>query len=125
MDEGYIKWLPLFWQVGGSVIAAALYALGWATIIDAGSTIAFLAFATAAYLSLVVRDRRREDWMAIAGYLLYSAGFAFLTAPSFLGDDALSTPARTLGVLFVGLAMAAAWVLYIEQVPDDDSETQS
>jgi hypothetical protein len=114
------RWIPLSWQVGGTLFTVSGYAVGTLNIVEVAAHIAILSFVTAVYLSFVIRDRRRpQDLVAILGYLMYAAGMGFVSAPSlFALDTRLTTPTRALGGLCLGLVLALTWLLYVEYLAE-------
>jgi len=116
LDSRSVRWLPLTWQVGGTLLVVASYVSGVLSIVDVGGHIALLSLITAFYLSWVVRTHRQpQDTIAVLGYLLYAAGLGFVSAPSlFALDVRLTTPTRALGGLCLGLVLAVVWVLHAE-----------
>lgn len=103
----------------GVTVSVAGYVMGTISLPGVGLNLALLGFVTAVYLSIVVRDRRRpQDLIAVFGYLLYAAGFGFLSAPSHFAFGELTPPARALGALFLGLLLPLTWFLFVEYLID-------
>lgn len=119
LRDPHLRFLPLVWQIGGTLITVAGYIAGTNTVVDTVFHIALLSFATGAYLSLFIRDRRRpQDTVAIIGYFMYAAFLGLVSAPSLYEIGPLASPARTLALLCGGFLLSLTWLLFVEYLID-------
>ena len=120
------RWLPVTWQVGGTLLSVGAYMVGTLTVADVAIHIGILSFVTALYLSYIVPDRgTRRDKTAMFLYLLYAGGLAFVVAPSIFGLTDIELWFRATGMLALGMVLPTVWCLYIEYVADEITDSSN
>ena len=107
------RWPPLVWQIGGTLVSVSGFVLGTNTLADVGLHLAIYSFITAIYLSWFIRDdHRRQNLMAVLGYLLYSAGFALVSGPNRFEFGEWTPVAYALGALSFSFLLPLTWFLF-------------
>ena len=114
------KWLPVSWQVGGTVITVAGYAAGTLSLTDVAIHIGLLSAFSGIYLAYITpQELTRRDMVTMALYFLYGAGLLFVVAPPILALTRVETALDVVGMSALGLVPAVVWFLYIEYVADE------
>ena len=122
----WARWLPVTWQVGGTLVSVSAYTVGTLTVADVAIHIGILSFMTALYLSFIVPDRgTRRDKTTLFLYLLYAGGLAFVVAPSIFGLTDIELWFRAAGMLALGMVLPTVWYLYIEYVADEITDNSN
>ena len=120
LRSAWRRWVPVTWQVGGTLLSVSAYMVGTLTVADVAIHIGILSFVTALYLSYIVPDRgTRRDKTAMFLYLLYAGGLALVVAPSIFELTNIELWFRTIGMLALGMVLPTVWYLYIEYVADE------
>jgi hypothetical protein len=114
------RWVPVTWQVGGTLLSVGAYVAGTLTVTDVAIHIGILSFVTALYLGFIVPGvGTRRDKTAMFLYLLYAGGLALVVAPSIFGLTNIELWFRAIGMLALGMVLPTVWFLYIEYVADE------
>lgn len=117
VKDRVIRWLPLVWLVGGSLLTAASFSAGTISVYQVAENFGYLGLATAAYLSLVIADRRQTvDLLVVLGYACYGLGFGLLSHSYLFGVIPWPAAERAVAVIILGLSPAIAWVAFTRGV---------
>ena len=120
------RWLPVGWQVGGTVVSVVGYAAGNLTISDVAIHIGVLSVLSGVYLAYITPDELTgRDIVTIILYLLYGAGLLFAVAPPILMLAAAETTLEIIGMSALGLVPAVVWYLHRRYIADETTDNSS